>query len=76
MYETVNKQKLLIKAQTHSNGNESRAKDRVGKKKKTRGNIMALEFQENGSHSPDARDRVGFQAEKNKKITRSKRVYV
>jgi hypothetical protein len=33
MYETVNKQKLLIKAQTHSNGNESRAKDRVGKKK-------------------------------------------
>lgn len=62
MYEAVKGRNLLTTAQSHSNGNESKAKRRVGK---NRENTMVLEFQEKGRHDVDARDRVGFQAEKN-----------
>lgn len=42
---------------------------------KNRENTMVLEFQEKGRHDVDARDRVGFQAEK-KMAIRSERVCV
>lgn len=61
MSEAVKGRTLLTTAQSHSNGNESKAKRRVGK---NRENTMVLEFQEKGRHDVDARDRVGFQAEK------------